>query len=124
MLNDFNSHRSKIKNKVPNLTDDENYLSKEKNNELNVINKTEQINLSEKYKKELNDCGMALTQDDNEINNKINPNNNINYYKKEINTIRQQIILLKSKISENELIINDYKNTIKNKSFRRNKQFK
>ena len=112
MLNDFNSHRSKIKNKVPNLTDDENYLSKEKNSELNVINKTEQINLSEKYKKELNDYNIALTQDDNEINNKINPNNNINYYKKEINTIRQQIILLKSKISENELIINDYKNTI------------
>ena len=112
MLNDFNSHRSKIKNKVPNLTDDETYLSKEKNSELNVINKTEQINLSEKYKKELNDYNIALTQDDNEINNKINPNNNINYYKKEINTIRQQIILLKSKISENELIINDYKNTI------------
>ena len=111
MLNDFNSHRSKIKNKVPNLTDDETYLSKEKNSELNVINKTEQINLSEKYKKELNDYNIALTQDDNEINNKINPNNNINYYKKEINTIRQQIILLKSKISENELNINDYKNT-------------
>ena len=112
MLNDFNSHRSKIKNKVPNFTEDETYLSKDKNSELNVINKTEQINLSEKYKKELNDYNIALIQDDNEINNKINPNNNINYYKKEINTIRQQIILLKSKISENELIINDYKNTI------------
>jgi len=112
VLNDFNTHRSKIKNKVPNLTDEEAYLSKDKNSELNVINKTEQINLSEKYKKELNDYNIALIQDDNEINNKINPNNNINYYKKEINTIRQQIILLKSKISENELIINDYKNTI------------
>ena len=112
MLNDFNSHRSKIKNQIPNFTEEETYLSKDKNSELNVINKTEQINLSEKYKKELNDYNIALIQDDNEINNKINPNNNINYYKKEINTIRQQIILLKSKISENELIINDYKNTI------------
>ena len=51
-------------------------------------------------------------QNNNEINDKINPNNNINYYKKELNSIRQQIILLKSKLSENELIINDYRNTI------------
>ena len=112
MLDDFNTHRNKIKNKVPNLIDDEICFSKNKNNEPNEINKTEQINLSENYKKDLNDYNRALTQNENEINNKINPNNNINYYKKEINTIRQQIILLKSKISENELIINDYKNTI------------
>lgn len=112
MLDDFNTHRNKIKNKVPNLIDDEICFSKNKINEPNEINKTEQINLSENYKKDLNDYNRALTQNENEINNKINPNNNINYYKKEINTIRQQIILLKSKISENELIINDYKNTI------------
>ena len=112
MLDDFNTHRNKIKNKVPNLIDDEICFSKNKNNEPNEINKTEQINLSENYKKDLNDYNRALTQNENEINNKINPNNNINYYKKEINTIRQQIILLKSKISENELIINDYKNAI------------
>jgi len=114
VLDDFNTHRNKIKNKVPNLIDDEICFSKNKNNEPNEINKTEQINLSDNYKKDLNDYNRALTQNENEneINNKINPNNNINYYKKEINTIRQQIILLKSKISENELIINDYKNTI------------
>ena len=53
-----------------------------------------------------------MTQNNNEINDKINSNNNINYYKKEINNIRQQIVLLKSKISEDELVINDYKNTI------------
>lgn len=112
MLNDFNNHRNKIKNKVPNIIDDELCFSSNNNIELNDINKTEQINLSEKYKKEFNEYNDSLIQNDNDINNKINPNNAINYYKKEINSIRQQIILLKSKISENELIINDYKNTI------------
>ena len=112
MLNDFNTHRSKIKNKVPNLVDDDFCISSNNNFELNETNKTEQINLSQNYKRELNEYNKALTQNNNEINDKINPNNNINYYKKEISTIRQQIILLKSKISENELIINDYKNTI------------
>ena len=111
-MNDFNNHRNKIKNKVPNIIDDELCFSSNNNIELNDINKTEQINLSEKYKKEFNAYNDSLIQNDNDINNKINPNNAINYYKKEINSIRQQIILLKSKISENELIINDYKNTI------------
>ena len=112
MLNDFNTHRSKIKNKVPNLVDDDFCFSSNNNIDLNETNKTEQINLSQNYKRELNEYNKALAQNNNEINNKINPNNDINYYKKEINTIRQEIILLKSKISENELIINDYKNTI------------
>ena len=112
VLNDFNTHRSKIKNKVPNLVDDDFCFSSNNNIDLNETNKTEQINLSQNYKRELNEYNKALAQNNNEINNKINPNNDINYYKKEINTIRQEIILLKSKISENELIINDYKNTI------------
>ena len=112
MLNDFNTHRSKIKNKVPNLVDDDFCISSNNNFELNETNKTEQINLSQNYKKELNEYNKCLTQNNNEINDKINSNNNINYYKKEINNIRQQIVLLKSKISEDELVINDYKNTI------------
>ena len=112
MLNDFNTHRNNAKNTVPNITLDEFCLTNNNDLELNETNKTEQINLSENYKKELNEYTKSLTQNNTEINNKINQNNNINYYKKEINTIRQQIILLKSKISENELVINDYKNTI------------
>ena len=112
MLNDFNTHRNNAKNTVPNITLDEFCLTNNNDLELNETNKTEQINLSENYKKELNEYTKSLTQNNTEINNKINQNNNVNYYKKEINTIRQQIILLKSKISENELIINDYKNTI------------
>ena len=112
MLNDFNTHRNNVKNTVPNITLDEFCLTNTNDLELNETNKTEQINLSENYKKELNEYTKSLNQNNTEINNQINQNNNVNYYKKEINTIRQQIILLKSKISENELIINDYKNTI------------
>ena len=112
MLNDFNTHRNNAKNTVPNITLDEFCLTNNNDLELNETNKTEQINLSENYKKEFDEHTKSLNQNNTEINNKINQNNNVNYYKKEINTIRQQIILLKSKISENELIINDYKNTI------------
>ena len=112
MLDDFNTHRNNAKNTIPNITTDEFCLTHNNDLELNEINKTEKVNLSENIKKELNDYNKSLSQNNIEINNKINPNNNINYYKKEINTIRQQIIILKSKISENELIINDYKNTI------------
>ena len=114
MLDDFNTHRNKIKSKEQNIIEDEFCFSSDNNLELNSKNKNEQINLSNNYKKELNQYNDELIQNDNEINNKINPNNNIEYYKKEINSIRQQIVLLKSKISENELIINDYKNTINN----------
>ena len=112
MLDDFNTHRNNTKNTIPNIATDEFCFTNNNDLELNEINKTEQVNLSENIKKELNDYNKSLSQNNIEINNKINPNNNINYYKKEINTIRQQIIILKSKISENELIINDYKNTI------------
>lgn len=112
MLDDFNTHRNNTKNTIPNIATDEFCFTNNNDLELNEINKTEQVNLSENIKKELNDYNKSLSQNNIEINYKINPNNNINYYKKEINTIRQQIIILKSKISENELIINDYKNTI------------
>ena len=113
-MNDFNTHRNKIKSKEPNIIDDEFCFSSDNNLELNDKTKEDQINLSNNYHKELNEYKKELSQNNNEINNKINPNNNIEYYKKEINSIRQQIVLLKSKISENELIINDYKNTINN----------
>jgi hypothetical protein len=112
VLNDFNNHRNNIKNKVPNIMDDDFCLTSNNNTEFNETKKIEQINLSQNYKKELNEYNKCLTQNNNEINDKINSNNNINYYKKEINNIRQQIVLLKSKISEDELVINDYKNTI------------
>ena len=102
MLNDFNTHRNNAKNTVPNITLDEFCLTNNNDLELNETNKTEQINLSENYKKELNEYTKSLNQNNTEINNKINQNNNVNYYKKEINSIRQQIILLKSKIAENE----------------------
>ena len=92
--------------------DDDFCLTSNNNTEFNETKKIEQINLSQNYKKELNEYNKCLTQNNNEINDKINSNNNINYYKKEINNIRQQIVLLKSKISEDELVINDYKNTI------------
>ena len=92
--------------------DDDFCLTSNNNTEFNETKKKEQINLSQNYKKELNEYNKCLTQNNNEINDKINSNNNINYYKKEINNIRQQIVLLKSKISEDELVINDYKNTI------------
>ena len=92
--------------------DDDFCLKSNNNTEFNETKKIEQINLSQNYKKELNEYNKCLTQNNNEINDKINSNNNINYYKKEINNIRQQIVLLKSKISEDELVINDYKNTI------------
>ncbi len=92
--------------------DDDFCLTSNNNTEFNETTKKEQINLSQNYKKELNEYNKCLTQNNNEINDKINSNNNINYYKKEINNIRQQIVLLKSKISEDELVINDYKNTI------------
>ena len=113
-MDDFNTHRNKIKRKEQNINDDEFCFFSDNNLELNGKNKNEQINLSNNYKKELNQYNDELIQNDNEINNKINPNNNVDLYKKEINSIRQQIVLLKSKISENELIINDYKNTINN----------
>lgn len=92
--------------------DDDFCLTSNNNTEFNETKKIEQINLSQNYKKELNEYNKCLTQNNNEINDKINSNNNINYYKKEINNIRQQIVLLKSKISEDKLVINDYKNTI------------
>ena len=112
MLNDFNSHRKNSKQNFHKTIDDEFCLSSNNNIELKDTNKIEKINLSQKYQKELDNYNQSLIQNNNEINDKINPNNNINYYKKELNSIRQQIILLKSKLSENELIINDYRNTI------------
>ena len=112
MLNDFNSHRKNIKQNFHKTYDDEFCFSDNNNIELKDTNKIEKINLSQKYQKELDNYNQSLIQNNNEINDKINPNNNINYYKKELNSIRQQIILLKSKLSENELIINDYRNTI------------
>ena len=112
MLNDFNTHRNNAKNKNPKIIDDEFCFTSNNNLELNDTNKIDQITLLNNYKNDLNEYNKSLTQNNDEINNKINPNNNVNYYKKEINSIRQQIIILKSKISENELIINDYKNTI------------
>ena len=112
MLNDFNSHRKNSKQNFHKTIDDEFCLSSNNNIELKDTNKIEKINLSQKYQKELDNYNQSLMQNNNEINDKINPNNNINYYKKELNSIRQQIILLKSKLSENELIINDYRNTI------------
>ena len=112
MLNDFNSHRKNIKQNFHKTYDDEFCFSDNNNIELKDTNKIEKINLSQKYQKELDNYNQSLMQNNNEINDKINPNNNINYYKKELNSIRQQIILLKSKLSENELIINDYRNTI------------
>lgn len=112
MLNDFNSHRKNSKQNFHKTIDDEFCLSSNNNIELKDTNKIEKINLSQKYQKELDNYNQSLMQNNNEINDKINPSNNINYYKKELNSIRQQIILLKSKLSENELIINDYRNTI------------
>ena len=112
MLNDFNSHRKNIKQNFHKTYDDEFCFSDNNNIELKDTNKIEKINLSQKYQKELDNYNQSLIQNNNEINDKINPNNNIDYYKKELNSIRQQIILLKSKLSENELIINDYRNTI------------
>ena len=112
MLNDFNSHRKNSKQNFHKTIDDEFCLSSNNNIELKDTNTIEKINLSQKYQKELDNYNQSLMQNNNEINDKINPSNNINYYKKELNSIRQQIILLKSKLSENELIINDYRNTI------------
>ena len=75
--------------------------------------KTNQINISKNYNKNLYD----YLNNENNIYNKnlqnndfiINSNNNSSNYNNEINTIRQEIILLKSKVSETELVINQYK---------------
>ena len=118
MLNDFNNHRNNINKRIPNILNEEDNIDILNNNiQFNDTTKTNQINLSNNYHKELNE----YLNNENKINNKllnnnINnnflSNNNADNYNKEINSMKQEIILLKSQISENELVINQYKKTI------------
>ena len=73
------------------------------------INQSYKIESSNNYQKELNEY---LNEEKMEKNPKEENNNDSNFYKNQINCIKGEIILLKSKISENELIINQYKKTI------------
>ena len=118
MLNDFNSHRNNIKKRIPNILNEEDNIDILNNNieSIDTI-KTNQINLSNNYNKELNEYLNNENKINNKllnnnINNNLVSNNNADNYNKEINSMKQEIILLKSQISENELVINQYKKNI------------
>ena len=104
MLNDFNNHRSKTKSAQ------NNFEFMNNNDEAIGININNQTDINNNYNKDLNDY---LNDNKYSLNQNNNDNAGLEYYKKEIKTIRQEIILLKTKISENELVINQYKNNIK-----------
>ena len=118
VLNDFNNHRNNINKRIPNILNEEDNIDILNNNiQFNDTTKTNQINLSNNYHKELNEYLNNENKINNKllnnnVNNNLVSNNNTNNYNKEINSIRHEIILLKSQISENELVINQYKKTI------------
>ena len=110
MLNDFNSHRNIIKNKPSEIfKEDVDFVNLNNLAEPYDSSKNNPTILSQNYNKDLN---TYLNNENKEKNNNNNNNNEINDYKNEINKIRQEVVLLKTKISENELIINQYKKNI------------
>ena len=131
MLNDFNNHRSNRKNKISNIVNEEENIDSLNNNNIDLIDslKSNQLNISNNYNKNLKE----YINDENNMNyknfeniNYYNSNNNSYDYKQEINKIKQENIILKAKMSENELVINQYKktiNTLKNDHSKEIKKF-
>ena len=104
-------------NKISNIVNEEENIDSLNNNNIDSIDsfKSNQINISNNNNKNL----QEYINDENNMNyknfekiNYFNTNDDSSNYKQEINKIKQEIILLKAKISENELVINQYKKTI------------
>ena len=128
MLNDFNSHRKNIKNRSSEIiqVDDDIVNIKNIAESYDTVKNNQDI-LSNNYNQELNTYLKNENKEKNlNINNR-NETNELNAQEKEISTLRQEMVLLKTKITENELTINQYKkniNTLKSEHSEEIKNFK